>query len=244
MNELVTIEKNPLLLIQAAIDKGVKPDEMGKMLDFVERLQENQAKQRFAEAMTAFQKRCPKIVKGRLCSYEPKDGGRAVEYKWASLDDVMNTIQPLLSEHGIVITFDANHVEMTQGQGPMPASMAVTCRIRVGTYFEDHHFACPIPANVKVNAPQQYGMALSYAKRYCLCAALHIVHTDQDNDAATMYEYLDDAQVRQINDMLIQTDSDASAFLRWIGAESVDKIVRKDLAKAVDALKRKQKKRG
>ena len=93
---------------------------------------------------------------------------------------------------------------------------------------------------MRVNQTQRYGAALSYAKRYALCAALNIVVTDDvDDDANSVYETIDDQQELEITALIDEKNIDRAKFLKWMGVESVLDIPAKDYRKAMDALRRK-----
>jgi hypothetical protein len=116
----------------------------------------------------------------------------------------------------------------------------VVCCIRVGAHYQDHHFTTPVPADLKVNDTQKMGAALSYAKRYVLCAALNIVVTDEDNDAASLMDLIGDPEIEQLNTLIYEKNVDLRRFLDWAGVESLDKMPRAKFDKALDMLKRKK----
>lgn len=162
---------SPLTLLHTALEKGVDPDRLGKLMDLAERWEENRASKAFADAITKFQKLCPPIHKSQMAG---KSDGR-MQYKFASYDDVMYVAGPILADCGIAISFTTD---------PSEHGLKATCRVRVGTHYEDHTLTVPIP-DMRVNGTQQFGAALTYAKRYVLCAALNIVVTNEDDDASS-----------------------------------------------------------
>jgi hypothetical protein len=178
---------NPLVLIERMIEKGVDPTALRQMMDLSERWETNQAAKRFAERITMFQSKCEAVYKGRAAQFDEKDGSgnktgnKVAAYKFASYDDIMAEVQPILAECEIVVTFSTD--EPKEGR----PGLSGKCRVRVGQHTEDSYLFLPIP-EMKVNATQKFGAALSYLKRYLLCAALNIRTTDVDDDAGTQFD--------------------------------------------------------
>lgn len=163
---------NALVLIQTAIERNIDAEQLGKLLDLQERWEANRAAQAFADAITGFQSECPPVRKSR----QAKAAGRFGGYQFASYDDVMRVAGPLLAKHKIVVTYSFTSVER---------GMTVTCHVRVGTHVEDTTLTLPIP-EMSANDTQKGGGATAYLKRYSVCAALNIVVTDEDDDAANL----------------------------------------------------------
>lgn len=220
-----------LPVIERAIANGVDPDKLSKMLDLHERWTEARAKEAFGNALAEFQARCPAIVKKR----ETKGGKWSFSY--ASLDDVMRVAQPILADCRISVAFDSEHKTSDKG----PAVINVTVRVRVGSYSEDRKFGCPIPTDLNASQPQQWGAALSYAKRYALCAALNIVVTDEDNDAVDVIETISATQMIELETLIQEKAVNLDRFLEWAGCESLDRMPVVKFRQAVDFLKAKKK---
>ncbi len=218
-----------LPVIQQAIAQGMDPAKLEKMLDVHERWTKARAEEKFGASLAAFQAECPQIQKGR------KTQGGTFNFTYASLDDVMKVAQPIMARHGISALFDSTHQTNEKG----PAVINVTVRVRVGSYFEDRKFGCPIPTDLKASQPQQWGAALSYAKRYALCAALNIVVTDEDNDAANVIDTISGSQMIELETLIAEKKVDITKFLAWAEIETLDRMPLTVFPKAVDMLKRK-----
>jgi hypothetical protein len=182
-----------MALIRTAIERGVDPDKMTALYNLAERWEKNEAAKKFAEALTRFQAKMPPIVKEReVHKAENKGGGKM--YNFAPYEDVMKIAKPILEECEIVTTFTTK-----PGENNLTA---VTCRVRVGTHFEETTITLGMPGILNANPSQQAGGALSYGKRYALCAALNIVITGEDKDGADQFEGISDAQSEELNTML------------------------------------------
>lgn len=219
-------EPTPMLLIERAIAANIDP---GKLFDLAERWEANRAAESFGIAIAKFQAKCPVVHRSR----QAKGRGNFEGYSYASYDDVMRAVSPLLEECGLALSFSS---EQVNGQ------LKVTCRVRHGIHYEDHTLQLPVP-DMRVNETQKFGAALSYAKRYALCAALNIVVSDEDNDAAGMMETVTEEQIATLNELIESTDTDIKRFLKWLAVDSLAEISADQFSAAIYELKRKASKK-
>ena len=201
---------SPMSLIAAALEKGVEPDTLQRFMELQERYERNEAAKAYAQAIAGFQSECPMIFKQREVSN--KDGKKM--YAFANFEDIMKGIRDLLRKWGIAISFTLDQAETL---------MKGTVRIRVGTHFEDCTLSVPIPKGMNTNATQDFGMAVSYLKRYLLCAALNIVVSGEDDDARGLVARITPEQVGVINDLIDKCKErkvkfDMAKFLDWVRA--------------------------
>lgn len=205
----------PMALLQSALDKGLMPDQLGKLLDLQERWERNQAAKEFALSITGFQADMPAVEK--LRPVYGKDESKGPQYHFASYDDIMAVAGPILSKHSIVITFDSE---------PVQTGVKATCRVRVGTHVESTSFTLPMPTIPNANGSQIAGAALSYAKRYALCAALNIHVKGEDTDGEGLQDGLTEKQVEELNDLFdacraAGSEVNAERFWAYIGCTSM-----------------------
>ena len=219
-----------MTIMQKMVEQGSDVGQLERMIALVERWQDRNAQADFAAALNRFQSLCPTVFKGRAT----KEGSSGFGYKFASFDDIMRAAAPALAECGISIGFDTTQ-DLEKGL------LIVKCRIRVGSYYEDRTFACPVASSLKVSDAQKFGSALSYAKRYCLCAALNIVTTDHDDDGQGTIEFIDEDQVAALEAMIAEKNVDMVRFLKWAEIASLDRMLKTDFAKSKDMLVRKQR---
>jgi hypothetical protein len=217
---LVAHEATPMALIQAAIEKGYAPDQLSALMDLQERFERNRAAEAFGAAITKFQQDCPPVHKSRSVN------AGQLNYNFAGYEDVMRIAGPHLAECGIALGFSTENREK---------GIRVTLRIRVGIHAEESTLDVPIP-DMRVNDTQRYGAALSYAKRYALCAALNIVVTDEDDDAQSCIDPLTGEQALEIEDLLDQHGLDKERFKKFMGVDLIGNIPSRDYAKAKAAI--------
>lgn len=228
MNELAPVEERgeltPISLISKAIENKISPDQLGKLYDLQERFEKNEAAKAFSLALAQFQSRMPVVFKSRTAKV--KDW----QYSFASYDDVMRDAAPILADCKIALSFSTE---------PAQGGIKVTCRVRHGTHFEDHTLTVPIPA-MTVNDTQRFGAALSYAKRYALCAALNIVVSDEDDDASRQMELVNAQDLAQLKELIEEKRADMERFMKWAGVKKLEEMTKDTWLKAMDMLRRKQ----
>lgn len=224
-HQVPAAEITPMLLIERAMASGHDP---GKLYELAQQWRRDMAAEQFATQLAKFQAACPQIRKTRQIDL---GGGKGPLY--ASLDDIMHQIKPLLSEHGLAVTYSAG---ITDG-----GQLTAKCRIHHGTHVEESEITLPVPAQMRVNDTQKMGAALSYAKRYALCAALNIIVSDEDRDGEGLLETVSEEHIATLREWIANTESNESAFLKFMGVKALSEIPVADFGKAVDALKRKAK---
>lgn len=124
-----------------------------------------------AAALASFQAELPRIKKDRTATVPTKTGGQ-YSYDYADLSDVSAQVMPLLAKHGLSFTafptiFGASFVlryELLHKSGE-----------RLGGEY---------PLGKIDTTPQAVGSAITYARRYCLCAVTGVAPDDDDDAAA------------------------------------------------------------
>ncbi len=121
------------------------------------------------KALDAAQKEFPAIVKNKTGS----TGGRS--YKYADLEDVVSGITPTLRKHGLMFVQGGSHVS---NQAEHKQILTTTIyHVETGEGISSEII---LPS---VSDPQDLGIAITYVRRYALCAILGIV-TEEDTDGA------------------------------------------------------------
>lgn len=117
------------------------------------------------EALIEVQKHLPKIVKGN------KVNAGAMRYSYADLTHVTEALMPVLTENGLAFIA----MPTTSDHGPV---LHYRLAHESGENVEG---AYPLPANVK---SQELGSAITYARRYALCAVTGVAPVGDDDDGA------------------------------------------------------------
>jgi hypothetical protein len=120
-------------------------------------------------ALAQLQANLPRITKDLTAKVETR-GGSSFKYSYADLAQISRELLPLLSKNGLsftsrptrrdgqfVLAYELRHIsgEQIDGEWPLPDR---------GT-------------------PQEIGSAVTYARRYCLCAVTGLAPDDEDHDA-------------------------------------------------------------
>jgi hypothetical protein len=125
-------------------------------------------------ALAQLQANLPKIAKDGEAKVEGSEGKRGYTYKYADLADVAEVVEPMLGKHGLAFTAKPTLVDGMFG-------LAYKLVHESGE-FDDGFYPLPDPRNVK---PQAVGSAITYARRYSLCAVTGVAPNGDDDDAAT-----------------------------------------------------------
>lgn len=221
----VSRPSDPLAILSLAVERGADPDQLEKLLALQERYERNQAAKAFGDAFAEFQRLCPAIRKERAPTSGPS-------YTYASFDDVMRVAAPLLAQCKLSVSFSTEQNEK---------SLTIVCRVRHGTHCEEATFSVPVP-DMRVNDAQKYGAALSYAKRYAICAALNIVVTDEDDDAEGLIETITMEQEAQLEEWIANVGANRPKFLEWLGVAKLGDCPASKFKQAIAALKERGKK--
>lgn len=123
-----------------------------------------------AAALAAVQAELPPIDKARTAKVEMKGGG-SYSYTYADLASISEAVLPLLARHGLA--FLCRPALTDQGFGLWYSLLHVSGEREDGFY--------PLPSN---GTPQAVGSAITYARRYVLCAVTGVAPEDDDGQAA------------------------------------------------------------
>lgn len=127
---------------------------------------------RLALALAGFQADLPKIAKAQSATVPTKAGG-SYSYSYADLSDVSERVLPLLAKQGLAFT----------------ALPTISGNLFVLRYQLLHDSGEALGGEYPLGDPkasaQAIGSAITYARRYCLCAVTGVSPDDDDDAAAT-----------------------------------------------------------
>lgn len=124
-------------------------------------------------ALAAFQATVPSIKKGNTAKVPTKAGG-SYSYSYADLADVTEVVLPLLAVQGLAFTTNPTFID---GHFVLVFEL----RFQGGDGTEKISGIYPLPMNA---LPQEIGSAITYARRYALCAVTGVAPGGDDDDAA------------------------------------------------------------
>lgn len=224
----VTIEEQPMSIMQLALTKNMDIDHIQKLMDMQKEIDAYQAKKAYVSAMTAFKAEPPKIVKDKHVEFNK------TKYDHASLANVTETINSKLAEHGLSSSWKQDQAE---------GLIEVTCTI---THCLGHSEGTTLKASPDQsggkNNIQAIGSTISYLQRYTLLSLTGLATHEQDTDGITTdLAYIDEEQMSEITGLINDTGIDREKFLTWINAGDVREILSHDYKKAKSALLAKNK---
>lgn len=163
-------------VIAAAVDKGMDPANLGKLLDLQERYEAGRAKQAYTRALTAAQAEMPPVFKDAQNSFN--------KTRYATLENVLNTVRPVYLRHGFALTFGQDPACPTPGMIRLFVDLS-----HADGHAERYYGDFPVDdAGTKggsnKSAIQAVGSAFSYGRRYLIGLVFNLVFTNEDNDGA------------------------------------------------------------
>lgn len=123
-----------------------------------------------AAALAAFQNKLPRILKAETAQVRSDKGNYS--YTYADLADVSAQIMPTLGEVGL--SFMCRPTYTSDGRFVLAYSLLHSSGERADGEY-------PLPTG---GTPQQLGSAITYGRRYCLCAVTGVAPEDDDDDGA------------------------------------------------------------
>jgi hypothetical protein len=236
--ELATV--TPMHLIQQAMDKGMKLDDLGKLFDLQERWEKSQAAKEYAAAISGFQAECPAIEKKRAVMNK---GGGSERFRFAAWEDIAPIVNPLLAKYRIAISFSTP-------ESVNPAAFTMNLRVQVGTHVEVFPFTAPYPDIQAIagatycSETQAVGTVNSYFKRYHFINTFNLTIVGADNEALLPQkgtEPITQAEAEKIAARLKELGKSPDAFLEWVrrfqdDVKEIGDIAQINAAKVFDAL--------
>lgn len=156
-----------------AIQNGMPPETISKLMDLQERWEANQARKQYVAAMAAFKLECPAVLgKDHRVDFVNKTGGRT-KYSHATIGAIVEKITPALSKNGLSISWE------TKQDG---ARVTVTCHVtHAGGHRESTPLTGPNDESGSKNPIQSIGSSVTYLQRYTMVCALGLATADQDD---------------------------------------------------------------
>lgn len=151
-----------------------------------------------AHALAAFQAELPRVAKVNEAKVR-SDKGNYV-YSYADLTDVTEVAMPLLGKHGL--SFIATPT-LRDGQFVLAYTLQHESGQDVGGVY---------PIAAALGNPQQVGSAITYARRYALCAVTGIAPGGDDDDAQAATEAAaQEAHQQRVNEQRDRTQQRTQA---------------------------------
>lgn len=222
---------------RAAANPNVDIDKMERLLQMQERIVARNAKAAFDAAFADMQPDLPVITeRGGI-----KNNSGVVQSKYALWEDINDAIKPVLTKHGFGISFRTG-----QSNGKIIVTGLLSHRLG---HREETSMELPVDTSGNKNAVQAVGSSTSYGKRYTAQALLNLTsrdggERDDDGRAAGGAQFITDAQVQQLQDLIVATSSDPIKFNGFLRVAKLSDLPAARFDAALNALNKKAQSNG
>lgn len=175
----------------------------------------------------------PALIKAQGEFSNPKKDTKGHHYNYATLDQVIDCVVPVLNAHGIMLT--QNHVASEPGTVGLSTTL-----VHSSGQFIESTMSIPMESNKSMSACQQYGSASTYARRYAIQSACGLCAED-DTDAHI--ERVNKDQAAVLTDLLSNFPTDVrSRFLAHYQVKHIKDLPEREFDKARGQLESKLEK--
>lgn len=196
-------------------------------------MHDHNARLAFHEAMAAFQADCPLVTKSSVIDFTTKSGMK-VPTPYATIEDIVTTIRPYLTKHGLSHTFDG------RSEGAMHTE-TITVR-HVGGHKECNAFTLPTATNSPLMSEQQrYASASSFAQRRCVIAAYGLALVDPDPGREVDPTPIDEHELANLKALMQEAGAGTKRVCNLVNVERLEDIRKADLTNVIRQLEAARK---
>ncbi len=212
-----TQEPSIALMLQTMVEKGINESSVAafsQLCALKERMEDKQSERDFAAALVALQGETIRVQATKAVN--GNDG--TLRYKFAPYEEIMRTVQPMLTAHGFSITFDTK-IEETR-------LSSICTLMHKGGHARSNSFAVRYGKPPGSSDAQGDMATKSYAKRGALCDALNISieHDTDGDDARGLGKPITDKQSADLRDRVEACGADVKKFLEYAEAKTFEEI--------------------
>jgi len=201
-------------MVLAMIDKlaqrpDVPIDKIQEMIKMHLGLKAEQAKSAYFSAFAAMQPNLPKVVaRGAI-----KNKYGQVQSKYALWEDVVETLAPVLAQHGFALSFRTQ-----QPEGRLRVTGVLAHR---DGHAEETTLELPLDTSGSKNAVQAVGSSVSYGKRYTAFALLNIATCGEDDDGQSGVRKagISEGQAGDLFDLIAESGANIDKFFQAANLE-------------------------
>ena len=166
------------MLIDAARDPALDADKMRTMKDLATELQVSERQARFNSDFNGALMDMPVITKAGIITIPAKDGKpERTQGRFARFEDIDRVVRPILRRWNLAIRFEVG--ELNQAVSVRPILSHANGHTERGEAMR-----VPLDTSGAKNNTQGAGSAVTYGKRYTMCAFLNIVTEGTDDDGS------------------------------------------------------------
>lgn len=244
-NEITVMKEPPtelekvdhLSIIKSAITQGADVGVIEKLVELSQKVDRDNARKAFFQAMQEFKRRCPIIQKDKQAESVTRSGAK-FRIQYASPEQIASTVNPILNECDLSYSWSSEEKD-----GKIKVKCIVT---HVLGHSETSEYAIILPSvqDMQKDA-NKHPAALGRAKRHSLILALGLMTTDNtDKYAERELEVITKKQVIEIKNLIVKADANLKSFLDFIGETEVEKIRASSYGIAKNSLLQRMKANG
>jgi hypothetical protein len=211
-----------IALIERVVrDPSADLDKLDRLLQMRKEYDKQEAEKAFHEALAGFKSESIQILKDKHVKIPHKDRSGATEYDHATLGNIIQTVAPFLSRHGLSHTWEVQTGEQ----------VTVKCVIshRLG-HSQSVSMTGPYDDSGRKNRLQQMASTTSYLERYTFLAATGLAAVDQDDDgrkAGTQVEHVaTEIQKAKVRNLIESSEAlELYCYVQEIGQAAYEGIV-------------------
>lgn len=210
---IMPVATDPGSMLAALVSRGADLATLEKFMDLKDRHEKNEARKAYVQAISNFKADAPQISKDKE--------NRQYDSFYTSLGNLLNTVNPVLSKHGLSSQFD-----IEQGD----SSIKVTCIMRhVLGHSESVSMSAPPDTSGKKNPIQQNKSTFTYLRAATFEAITGLSATDatlddDGNGSGPPVELINEAQLINLAEICESKGYDAETKLA--GLASVWKLAK------------------
>jgi hypothetical protein len=239
-SEVPVVQGDSNAVIMMAIKNNFPPELIGKMMDLSERNDANEARKAHFKAVAAFNAEAPPVKKDKWNDW--------LKCWSTSLGNLLDTYRPYLGKHGLSISFNPPKQDEN--------TMTVECLLshELG-HVTSVSMTGPIDkaaigkqsGKPSRNPLQDLRSTFTYLRATTCEAILGVSGTEatadtDGNTSAGEPELISEDQVIEINDLITETNSRLTVFLKVAKAESVETILKSNYERLINQLNTKKSK--
>lgn len=224
------------MIERMASDPSIDLERVRTVLELRQSMKEEAAREAFSRSMSACKAEMPQVTKNA----ENTDN----HAKYATLDRMGEAADTVIAKHGLWTSFH-----------PAPCSrdgfLKVVCVVgHTGGFERTFDAEIPIDATglkggLNKTATHAWKSTMTYGRRVLTEMIFDIKSRDDDDGNAAggkVPSFITDPQVEEIEALIIETDSETTGMLTYVGAKAIETMTPAQYAKAKAALLKKKAK--
>lgn len=228
-------QTTPLALIDKALSSGIKPDDLGKLLDLQREWKAGLAREAFNVAMQRCQMEMPAVIRDAE--------NTQTHSRYAKLETINTAIKPVYTRNGFSVSFAEG-----EARRPEDCRIVLTCR-HIEGHTEEKFYDIdretgmgPKGGAMAMNKPQTKGSTFSYGCRYAVCLYFNVTVAGVDTDAQG--PYITPEQTLEINELMEACAAagdpvDFPGMLKWLEIPNLADLPEREIGKVTRMLSAK-----